>query len=114
MPQISESLDPRPIGVLLGPTCSGKTAMAVSLSGRMRERGWKLEIIGADARLASALRLALHWLAKPWYQRRAVSLFLDQSSLSANAALWPALEKALGTSDYFLLLASPASTISCR
>jgi tRNA dimethylallyltransferase len=39
-----------PIGVLLGATCSGKTAFALSLAAWLAERGAILEIIGADAR----------------------------------------------------------------
>ncbi len=42
--------DSRPIAVLIGPTCSGKTGLAVSLAARMVEKGVSLEVIGADAR----------------------------------------------------------------
>src|SRR5687768_8318461 len=66
----------------------------------------------ADSALAPAFRLALHRFANPWYKPRALSVFLDQSSLSANPALWPAIERALSASDYFVLLASPASAAS--
>jgi hypothetical protein len=65
-----------------------------------------------DSKLAAAVRVALHKLAKPWYRVRAVSVFLDQSSLSANPALWPAIEQALSRSTYFLLLASRHSARS--
>ena len=66
----------------------------------------------ADATLAPALRLALHKFAKPWYKPRAVSVFLDQSSLSANPALWTAIERALSSAKNFILLASPESAAS--
>ena len=66
----------------------------------------------ADATLAPALRLALHKFAKPWYKPRAVSVFLDQSSLSANPALWSAIERALSSAKNFILLASPESAAS--
>jgi WD40 repeat protein len=39
-------------------------------------------------------------------------VFLDKTSLSANPALWPTIEQALGQSEYFLLLASRASANS--
>jgi hypothetical protein len=39
-------------------------------------------------------------------------VFLDKTSLSANPALWPTIEEALGQSEYFLLLASPTSANS--
>ncbi len=63
----------------------------------------------ADSVLAPAFRLALHRFAKPWYKPRALAVFLDQSSLSANPALWPTIERALLASEYFVLLASPES-----
>ncbi|MEE9241023.1 MAG: tRNA (adenosine(37)-N6)-dimethylallyltransferase MiaA [bacterium] len=50
MSERSGSADPRPIAVLLGPTCSGKTAMALALAERAKARGRKLEVIGADTR----------------------------------------------------------------
>lgn len=66
----------------------------------------------ADAALAPALRLALHKFAKPWYKTRALAIFLDQSSLSANPALWAAIERALSSAKHFILLASPESAAS--
>src|SRR5262245_10323577 len=66
----------------------------------------------ADGVLAPAFRLALHKFAKPWYKTRALSVFLDQSSLSANPGLWAAIEKALGSAEHFILLASPESAAS--
>jgi WD40 repeat protein len=66
----------------------------------------------ADGALAPAFRLALHKFAKPWYKTRALSVFLDQSSLSANPGLWAAIEKALGSAEHFILFASPESAAS--
>ncbi len=66
----------------------------------------------ATDRLASALQLALHRFAKPWYRLRALRVFRDETNLSANPALWPAIELALGESEFFLLLASPEATRS--
>lgn len=66
----------------------------------------------ADGRLAPALQLALHRFAKPWYRMRAVRVFRDDASLSANAALWSSIVDALDRSRSFILLASPESASS--
>lgn len=66
----------------------------------------------ADAQLASSLQQSLSRIAKPWYRLRSMRVFLDKTSLSANPALWPTIEQALGQTEYFLLLASPASAKS--
>ena len=65
-----------------------------------------------DGKLAPALQDALHSFAKPWYRLRAIRVFRDRTTLSATPALWPSIEKALGESEYFLLLASPESADS--
>lgn len=39
-------------------------------------------------------------------------MFRDKGSLSANPALWPAIEKGLGSSTRFILLASPEAARS--
>ena len=66
----------------------------------------------ADGKLAPALQNALQRFAKPWYRRRALHLFRDQTSLSATPGLWPAIETALQGSRFFLLLASPEAADS--
>ena len=66
----------------------------------------------ADGKLAPALQNALQRFAKPWYRRRALHLFRDQTSLSATPGLWPSIETALQSSRYFLLLASPEAAQS--
>jgi WD40 repeat protein len=66
----------------------------------------------SDARLAEALQQSLSRIAKPWYRLRTMRIFLDKTSLSANPALWPTIEQALGQTEYLLLLASPASAKS--
>src|SRR5215472_5228808 len=60
----------------------------------------------ADRNLAAAIESGLKRFAKPWYRLRAMGVFRDESSMAANPALWPSIEKALGQSEYFLLLAS--------
>jgi WD40 repeat protein len=66
----------------------------------------------SDARLAASLQQSLSRIAKPWYRLRSMLVFLDKTSLSANPALWPTIEQALGQTEYFLLLASPVSAKS--
>ena len=66
----------------------------------------------ADGKLAPALQRALHLLAKPWYQLRALHIFRDETSLSANPALWSSIEKALSESKWFIYLGSPGAAQS--
>jgi WD40 repeat protein len=65
-----------------------------------------------DGRLAPRLKRALEGFGKPWYRLRAIRVFRDDSSLSANPGLWGSLTGALDRSDYFVLLASPGSAAS--
>jgi WD40 repeat protein len=66
----------------------------------------------ADGQLAPALQAGMQSLGKPWYRRRALRVFRDNTSLSASPELWPAIERALKTSRYFVLLASPEAARS--
>jgi len=66
----------------------------------------------ADGRLGPALQSALGRFAKPWNQLRAMRVFIDKASLTANPHLWSTIQEALDTSEYFILLASPASAKS--
>ena len=52
----------------------------------------------ADGQLAPALQRGLHKLGKAWYRKRALRVFRDKTSLSANPALWPSIERALSES----------------
>jgi WD40 repeat protein len=66
----------------------------------------------ADDLLAPRLQVALQTFAKPWWRRRALRIFRDQSSLSANPHLWSSITAALDASDWFILLTSPAAAAS--
>ena len=66
----------------------------------------------SDERLAASLQSSLSRFAKPWYRLRTMRIFRDKTSLSANPALWHSIEQALSESEYFLLLACPASAKS--
>lgn len=65
----------------------------------------------ADGKLAPALHL-LHLFAKRWNRLRAVRVFRDEASLSANPALWGAIQQALSEAEFFILLASPEAARS--
>jgi tetratricopeptide (TPR) repeat protein len=65
-----------------------------------------------DKPIAAALQSVVQRLGKPWYRRRALRLYRDDTSLSATPQLWPSIEQALNQSRYFILLASPESASS--
>ncbi|MGX9890092.1 toll/interleukin-1 receptor domain-containing protein [Streptomyces sp. NPDC002276] len=66
----------------------------------------------SDRVLAEALRGGLHRFARPWYRLRAVRVFQDVASLSANPGLWPTIEEALSRSRHLVILASPQAAAS--
>jgi hypothetical protein len=61
----------------------------------------------ADGLLAPRLQSGLQRFAKPWWRRRALRVFRDESSLSANPHLWSSITGALDSSAWFVLLLSP-------
>src|SRR5436189_4805462 len=63
----------------------------------------------ADDKFASALQNALQKFAKPWYKKRNLEIFRDESNLSASPMLWNNITKALDAAEFLILLASPAS-----
>jgi tetratricopeptide (TPR) repeat protein len=65
-----------------------------------------------DKPIASALQSAIQRLGKPWYRRRVLRVFRDDTSLSATPGLWPAIEQALTNSRFLILLASPEGAAS--
>ena len=65
-----------------------------------------------DGMLAPALAEGLQLFAKPWYRRRALRVFRDDYSLSANPSLWSSLREGLDGSEFFILLASPEAANS--
>jgi hypothetical protein len=81
-------------------------------TGRYRYAAFLSYSRAVDGKLAPALQSALHQLAKPWYRPRAVRVFRDDVSLSANPGLWPSIINALDDSEFFILLASPEAAAS--
>jgi len=66
----------------------------------------------ADSQLARSLQGGLHRFAKPWYRRRAIRVFRDETNLNVNPKLWSTIKEALGNAEYFLYLASPRAAAS--
>src|SRR5215468_9595974 len=65
-----------------------------------------------DKPVAAALQSVMQKLGKPWYRRRALRVFRDDTSLSATPRLWPTIEQALAQSRFLILLASPEAAAS--
>src|SRR4051812_44508415 len=66
----------------------------------------------ADGKLAPALQSGLQGFARPWFRLRALRVFRDEASLSANPGLWSSIQQALQGSQFFILLASPEAARS--
>jgi WD40 repeat protein len=62
--------------------------------------------------LAVALQRGLHRLGRAWYRRPSFRVFRDDTSLAASPELWASIEEALNSSEYLVLLASPAAAAS--
>jgi len=65
-----------------------------------------------DKPIAAALQSVIQKLGKPWYRRRGLRVFRDDTSLSATPQLWPSIEQALSQSRFLLLLSSPEAAAS--
>src|SRR5436190_15614887 len=66
----------------------------------------------ADGLLAPRLQDSLQRFAKPWWRRRALHVFRDETGLAANPGLWSSITTAMDDSAYFVLLASPEAAES--
>src|SRR5437764_563146 len=60
----------------------------------------------ADGDFAPVLQAGVEKFAKPWNRMRALRIFRDNASLSAEPKLWPSIERALSGSSWLVLLAS--------
>lgn len=67
---------------------------------------------GASGQLAVDLQNGIERFAKPWNKLRAVRVFRDDSSMSANPALWSTIQAGLTESDWLILLATPEAAAS--
>lgn len=66
----------------------------------------------ADSAIAAALAVSLSRFARPWFAMRAMRVFLDKNSLATDPTLSGAIDRGLAQSEWFILLASPASAAS--
>lgn len=66
----------------------------------------------ADGKLAPEIQRALGQLAKPFWKRRALRVFRDETTLDLTPELWPGIQAALDSSGYFILFASPEAAKS--
>jgi hypothetical protein len=57
--------------------------------------------------VAVALQQGMEGFAKPWYRLRAMRVFRDDASLSANPDLWGSIEEALSRSSWLIVIGSP-------
>jgi hypothetical protein len=53
-----------------------------------------------DKPIAAALQSVVQKLGKPWYRRRALRVFRDDTSLSVTPHLWPTIEQMLRQSHH--------------
>jgi len=66
----------------------------------------------ADFSTASVVQKGLQRVAKPWYKRVSIRVFLDESNLAATPALWTKIAQAIDASGAFILMASPQAAQS--
>lgn len=65
-----------------------------------------------DEPVVRALQLGLERFSRPWYKPRVLRVFRDRTNLSATPELWPTIEKALASSVWLIVMASPESARS--
>ncbi len=65
-----------------------------------------------DKAIAQALQSVVQDIGRPWWKRRALRIFRDDSSLAATPHLWYEIQASLNASRYLVLLASPEAGAS--
>jgi hypothetical protein len=66
----------------------------------------------SDSLLSERVQEGLQRFAKPWWRRRSLSVFRDQTGLTANPGLWSSIAEGMDESRHFVLLASPNAVLS--
>jgi WD40 repeat protein len=79
---------------------------------RRRYRAFLSYSHAADRNFAPLLHRALEQLGKPWYKRRSLSIFRDDTDLAVSPQLWPKIESSMTDCEYVLLLACPEAAAS--
>lgn len=67
---------------------------------------------GADRDVAVELQRKLERFATPWYRRKTLSVFREQTELAARPSVSYGTPKAIDESEYFILVASPHAAAS--
>ena len=67
---------------------------------------------GASGEMARQLQNSLQSFAKPWWRRRSLSVFRDETDLSVDPSLWNSIVTNLDSSDWLILIASPRAAQS--
>ena len=62
-----------------------------------------------DRELARSLESHLRMFGRKWHQLRRLHIYRDETNLAAEPRLWPAIESAVNSSRFLILLASPRS-----
>ena len=65
-----------------------------------------------DQITAEVIQAELQRFGKPWYRRRVLHVFRDNSNLAANPALWQSIRTALDSSRFLIVLCSPEAARS--
>ena len=55
-------------------------------------------------RLSIKVQEALQLIAKPWFKSKALNIFRDETNLSTSPHLWKDIEKALASSEHFIII----------
>jgi WD40 repeat protein len=66
----------------------------------------------ADSQLAPRLQDGMQRMARPWWRRRALHVFRDNTGLTANPGLWTSIATAMDEAEWFVFLASPEAAAS--
>lgn len=85
---------------------------AVTSTRRFRYKAFISYGHATDRRFARTLQSGLQQFGKPFYRRRAFQVFRDETDLTATPSLWDSIQSALDSSEFFILLASPAAAKS--
>jgi hypothetical protein len=66
----------------------------------------------ADGQLAPAVQAALQRMARPWWKKRALQVFRDETGLAVDPHMWQSIKAVLNSSEWFVLFASPEAANS--
>ena len=76
-------------------------------STNLKYKGFISYSHAGDQRFAPALQHAVETFNRSLLRRRTIQVFRDDTNLTLSPHLWPDIENALRSSEFFLLLASP-------